>query len=55
MKKKTCILLLCICILAGCEKDKDLPDDAVPVSSRRTVLVYLGTDNNFRPEAACNG
>ncbi|GHV57005.1 clostripain [Bacteroidia bacterium] len=52
MKKKTYILLLCFCILAGCERNEDLPDDAIPVSDRRTVLVYLGTDNNFRAEAA---
>jgi hypothetical protein len=52
MKKKTYILLLCSCILAGCEISEDLPDDAVPASPSRTVLVYLGTDNNFRAEAA---
>jgi len=37
--------------LSGCCKEKPLPDDP-PVSVRRTVLVYLGTDNEFRPEAA---
>jgi len=36
---------------SGCCKEKPVPDDP-PVSVRRTVLVYLGTDNEFRPEAA---
>jgi hypothetical protein len=45
------VLLMFLVLLAGCEPDK-LPDDTVPASSRRTVLLYLGTDNNFRPEAA---
>jgi len=35
-------------IISGCEKDRDDP----PASVRRTVLVYLGTDNEFRAEAA---
>jgi len=38
-------------LFSGCCKDKPDPDDP-PVSVRRTVLVYLGTDNEFRPEAA---
>jgi hypothetical protein len=37
-------------IVVGCEKDEYLYD-GVPVSARRTVLVYLGVDNNFRGEA----
>lgn len=37
--------------LAGCEPN-ELPDDTVPASDRRTVLLYLGTDNNFHSEAA---
>ena len=36
-------------LLAGCRKDKC---DEPPKSARRTVIVYLGTDNNFRNEAA---
>jgi hypothetical protein len=36
--------------LTGCEQN-ELPDDTVPASDRRTVLLYLGTDNNFNPEA----
>ncbi|GHU83258.1 clostripain [Bacteroidia bacterium] len=52
MKGKTYILISLLSILfVSCEKD-GLPDDAIPVSDRRTVLVYLGTDNNFRAEAA---
>ena len=35
-------------LLSGCCKPR--PDEP-PVSVRRTVLVYLGTDNEFRPEA----
>ncbi|MDR1336096.1 MAG: hypothetical protein LBK22_04615 [Tannerella sp.] len=34
----------------ACERDE--PDFSPPASDRRTVLVYLGTDNNFRAEAA---
>jgi len=38
-------------LLSGCRKDRPLSD--IPsVSEYRTVLVYLGTDNEFRPEAA---
>ena len=41
--------LMVFCILfSGCEKPLS---DVPPVSKRRTVLVYLGTDNNFRREA----
>ncbi|GHT70269.1 clostripain [Bacteroidia bacterium] len=50
--KGTFILLLCICILACCEISEDLPDNTVPASFCRTVLLYLGVDNNFRAEAA---
>ena len=39
------ILAFFLCLLSGCERDEPLPD-------RRTVLVYLGVDNNFREEAA---
>jgi len=35
--------------LSGCRKE---PCDDPPASTRRTVLVYLGTDNNFRNEAS---
>jgi hypothetical protein len=34
----------------ACERDE--PDFSPPASDRCTVLVYLGTDNNFRAEAA---
>ena len=40
------LFLLC-CILSGCKKEDDLPS----ISSNRTILVYLGVDNNFRTEA----
>lgn len=39
------------CLFSGCCKDRPLPDDP-PASVRRSVLVYLGTDNEFRAEAA---
>ena len=41
-------LPLFCCLLSGCVKDKD-PVSDIP---RRTMLVYLGTDNNFSNEAA---
>ena len=44
------LALLCV-IFSGCGKEETLTDDP-PVSVRRTVLVYLGTDNNFSYEAA---
>jgi hypothetical protein len=43
--------LLWFFLLAGCQKEELLPD--MPAAShRRTVLVYLGVDNNFSDEAA---
>ena len=51
MKNRTgIILLLFLVLLAGCEQD-EWTDGTVPASDRRTVLVWLGTDNNFRAEA----
>jgi hypothetical protein len=44
------IVFFFACLLPGCERDGSYPDE-IPVSTRRTVLVYLGVDNNFRPEA----
>jgi hypothetical protein len=44
------LLFLLLMIVVGCEKDECLYDGA-PVSVHRTVLVYLGVDNNFRGEA----
>ena len=45
------LLLPVFCFLfLGCGKDD--PCDNPPSSKRRTVLVYLGTDNNFSHEAA---
>jgi len=51
--KYSILLLISILyvILQGCGKEELSPDES-PVSARRTVLVYLGTDNNFRAEAA---
>lgn len=43
------LLLFFFSFLSGCRKEKC---DDPPVSTRRTVLVYFGTDNNFRNEAA---
>jgi len=37
-------------LFSGCRKEK--PSNDPPVSDRRTVLVYLGTDNIFSHEAA---
>ncbi|GHU79431.1 clostripain [Bacteroidia bacterium] len=39
------------CLLPGCEPDEPYPDE-IPASTQRTVLLYLGVDNNFRAEAA---
>ena len=47
---KYSIFFLCV-VLQGCGKE-ELKSDDPPVSSHRTVLVYLGTGNNFRAEAA---
>jgi hypothetical protein len=50
-RNRLCLLLLgFLLIIAGCEENEFLPD-GVPVSAHRTVLVYLGVDNNFRAEA----
>jgi len=47
------ILLL---LLSGCCKEPFVVPppivDPPPISTQRTVLVYLGVDNNFRGEAA---
>ncbi|GHU58752.1 clostripain [Bacteroidia bacterium] len=53
MKKSGLIsgIILFFCILSGCGQDEPYPDE-IPASTVRTVLVYLGTDNNFRAEAA---
>lgn len=45
-----CLLMLCIAALAGCKKEP--LGDTPPASNSRTVIVYLGVDNNFRAEAA---
>ncbi|GHT03447.1 clostripain [Bacteroidia bacterium] len=39
------------CILYGCGQDEPYLDK-IPASTQRTVLLYLGVDNNFRAEAA---
>lgn len=52
MQKRLFLMLLVPALLfSACEKDEPLPDDTVPASTRRTVLVYLGTDNSFCAEA----
>ena len=38
-------------LFSACEKDELLPTDEIPVSRFRSVLVYLGVDNNFHAEA----
>jgi hypothetical protein len=43
-------LLLLAC--TACEKEPDEDPFFPPAGAHRTVLVYLGTDNNFRAEAA---
>jgi hypothetical protein len=53
MQKRLFLMLLApVLLFSACEKNDLLPDDSVPASVRRTMLVYLGTDNNFRGEAA---
>jgi hypothetical protein len=48
MNRNSYVILFFFCyLLLGCKKEHD----CVPVSSHRTVLVYLGVDNNFRHEA----
>jgi len=42
------LLLLCF-LLMGCSKEPCI--ERPPISTQRTVLVYLGVDNNFRYEA----
>jgi hypothetical protein len=50
MKLKDCILLTILMLLtAACERED--PPFSPPASTRRTVLVYLGADNNFFEEA----
>jgi hypothetical protein len=49
-KTKYFIIILILAFLTACSPDE--PEFEIPVSNRRTVLVYLGTDNNFRAEAA---
>jgi hypothetical protein len=44
------LFLLSAFIFQACEKDE--PEFEIPAGTMRTVLVYLGTDNNFRAEAA---
>ena len=41
------ILFFFCCLLLGCKKEPDCEQ----ISTHRTVLVYLGVDNNFRDEA----
>ena len=43
-------IFLFACLLPGCGPDEPIPEE-IPVSTHRTVLVYLGVDNNFHPEA----
>jgi hypothetical protein len=47
---KYAVILLPFVLLTACQKDD--PEFEVPTSLSRTVLVYLGTDNNFSAEAA---
>ena len=50
LKQLSIRLLSCFLLLFfGCSKE---PCDHMPVSTQRTVLVYLGVDNNFWREAA---
>jgi hypothetical protein len=44
------LLFLMLAAFASCEREG--LDIEIPASMARTVLVYLGTDNNFRAEAA---
>lgn len=49
------IFILSLLFLSGCRQDDDLlPDETETANVNRTVLVYLGTDNNFRAEALTN-
>jgi hypothetical protein len=52
LKHPTNLLIMCIMVQTFFACDPDEPDFSPPASNRRTVLVYLGTDNNFRAEAA---
>jgi Clostripain family. len=45
------LFLLFLLLFSACEKDELLPADETPVSRFRSVLVYLGVDNNFHAEA----
>jgi hypothetical protein len=45
------MLIMVQTFFTSCERDEPT-DYPPPASKRRTVLVYLGTDNNFRAEAA---
>jgi hypothetical protein len=49
--KKYWLFVLLLATLASCEPEEPMPE-IIPISAQRTVLVYLGVDNNFRPEAA---
>ena len=49
--KITYLLFSFLFFLCACEKEELLPADEIPVSRFRSVLVYLGVDNNFRAEA----
>ncbi|GHU66973.1 clostripain [Bacteroidia bacterium] len=45
------LFIVITALFYACEMDAP-PDNSIPSSGRRTVLVYLGTDNNFHAEAA---
>ena len=49
--KKYWLFVLLLATFAGCEQDGPMPE-IIPISAQRTVLVYLGVDNNFRAESA---
>ena len=49
--KRHLLFLLFLFLFSACEKDELLPADEIPVSRFRSVLVYLGVDNNFHAEA----
>ncbi|MDR1155384.1 MAG: hypothetical protein LBL04_11810 [Bacteroidales bacterium] len=54
IKKRVHHIIMLIVVQAfffACERD-DPPVEPPPASHRRTTLVYFGTDNNFRAEAA---
>ncbi|GHT16367.1 clostripain [Bacteroidia bacterium] len=44
------MVFMLACLLSGCEPNEPYTE-AIPASAQRTVLLYLGVDNNFRPEA----